>query len=131
MLSRAHRLSGAGFTRAVRAGRAARTRTVVVHLDRGTGGGQAQDLAEPLGVRGGRAGVTVSKAVGNAVVRNRVKRRLRHLLAERISAFPRSSALVVRALPAAGTATFQTLARDLDAALSRLRAEAALGSVTR
>jgi ribonuclease P protein component len=104
---------------------------MVVHLDPGTGDGAAQDLDEPLGLRGGRAGVTVSKAVGNAVVRNRVKRRLRHLLAERIGAFPRASALVVRALPAAGTATFQALGSDLDAALGRLHAEAVLRSVTR
>jgi ribonuclease P protein component len=37
-------------------------------------------LAQPNGGRGKRFGVTVTKKVGNAVVRNRMKRRFRELL---------------------------------------------------
>jgi len=46
-----------------------------------------------------RAGFVVSKAVGNAVSRNRVKRQLRHLVARRISEAPFGVDVVVRALP--------------------------------
>lgn len=55
---------------------------------------------------GPRVGFVVSGAVGNAVTRNRVKRRLRHLAAAQIPA-ERISAdgigIVVRALPRAAT----------------------------
>jgi ribonuclease P protein component len=51
-----------------------------------------------------RAGFVVSKAVGNAVTRNRVKRRLRHLAAGRLSSVPFPVDVVVRALPASTTA---------------------------
>jgi ribonuclease P protein component len=50
-----------------------------------------------------RAGFVVSKAVGNAVTRNRVKRRLRHLAAASLPASPVCLDLVVRALPGAAS----------------------------
>jgi ribonuclease P protein component len=62
----------------------------------------------------------VSKAVGGAVVRNKVKRRLRHLMRDRVALLPPGSLVVVRALPAAGDADHEELGRDLDAALQRL-----------
>ena len=62
----------------------------------------------------------MSKAVGGAVVRNKVKRRLRHLMRDRVALFPPGSLVVVRALPGAGDADHEQLARDLDAALQRL-----------
>ena len=62
----------------------------------------------------------MSKAVGGAVVRNKVKRRLRHLMRERVDRLPPGSLVVVRALPGAGNADHVQLARDLDAALERL-----------
>lgn len=68
----------------------------------------------------------MSKAVGIAVVRNRVKRRLRHLMRDRLERLPAGSLVVVRALPGAGDADHDQLARDLDAALERL-----LGGVPR
>lgn len=45
----------------------------------------------------------VSRGVGNAVVRNRVKRRLRHLAAAEFEAIGFPVDVVVRALPAAAT----------------------------
>ena len=48
-----------------------------------------------------RVGLIVSKAVGNAVNRNRVKRRLRHLAAAALPAAAFPVDVVVRALPPA------------------------------
>jgi ribonuclease P protein component len=62
----------------------------------------------------------VSKAVGGSVQRNLVKRRLRHLVRERLPLLPPGSLVVVRALPGAGSADPAQLALDLDAALRRL-----------
>jgi ribonuclease P protein component len=50
-----------------------------------------------------RVGFVVSKAVGGAVVRNRVKRRLRHLVALELTGSAAAHDIVVRALPAAGS----------------------------
>ncbi|OAX63305.1 hypothetical protein A5N15_03980 [Rothia kristinae] len=63
----------------------------------------------------------VSKAVGNAVVRNRVKRRLRELAAESIAETPRGLHLVVRALPASAEADWSRLGADYRAALIAAR----------
>ena len=66
-----------------------------------------------------RVGFVVSKQVGNAVVRNRVKRRLRHLAAAQLPRTPAAVDLVVRALPAAAEAPAD-VAADLVAAWSRV-----------
>ena len=50
-----------------------------------------------------RFGFVVNGAVGNAVIRNRVKRRLRHLAAARVAGTPAGIDIVVRALPRAAT----------------------------
>ena len=110
MLDRPHRLtSSAGFAAAVRQGRRAGTRTLVLHLGAG-----------PDDEPGPRVGFVVSKAVGNAVTRNRVKRRLRHLARERLTSLPGCGVLVVRALPAAAAASYADLGVDLDTAWCRL-----------
>ncbi len=72
-----------------------------------------------------RVGLVVSRSVGPAVVRTRVKRRLRHLLRERLSGLPAGGVLVVRAQPSAGTASSAALGRDLDRLLGRVLEEAA------
>ena len=64
-----------------------------------------------------RAGLVVSKAVGGSVVRHRVSRRLRHLLAPRLGGLPAGALLVVRALPPAADASTAELGDDLDAGL--------------
>jgi len=66
-------------------------------------------------------GFVVSRAVGNAVVRNRVKRRLRHLVLEHLTSLPGSAVLVVRALPAAAAARSAELDADLARCLERER----------
>ncbi|MDQ1642369.1 MAG: ribonuclease protein component, partial [Actinomycetota bacterium] len=71
-----------------------------------------------------RAGLVVSRAVGGAVVRNAVKRRLRHLLASRLTALPAGSRVVVRALPAAAAATSAQLGAALDDGLRLAPGEA-------
>lgn len=112
MLTRDHRLtSGQEFTRTVRTGHRAGTRTLVLHL--------AVSAAETAGT-GPRVGFVVSKAVGSAVTRNLVKRRLRHHARERVSSLPGCAALVVRALPPAATASYAALAGDFDRALGRV-----------
>ena len=67
-----------------------------------------------------RVGFVVSRAVGGSVVRTRVKRRLRHLVRERVGWLPAGAVLVVRALPSSAAASSVALGRDLDAALSRV-----------
>jgi ribonuclease P protein component len=67
-----------------------------------------------------RCGLVVSKAVGSAAARNTVKRRLRHLMREKMPLLPEGSLLVVRALPAAAGADSVVLDADLDGALRRL-----------
>jgi ribonuclease P protein component len=69
-----------------------------------------------------RVGFVVSKAVGNAVTRNRVQRRLRHLAREHLASLPGSAVLVVRALPPSATASYAELGADLDRCLGRVRA---------
>ena len=66
-----------------------------------------------------RSGFAVGAAVGGAVTRNAVRRRLRHLIRDRLDRIPVGSLVVVRAQAAAGTAPTAELARDLDTALDR------------
>lgn len=72
------------------------------------------------GTHATRVGFVVSKAVGNAVVRNRVKRRLRALMSTRVELVPEGALMVVRALPAAATSDFRGLSADLDSCVGRL-----------
>jgi ribonuclease P protein component len=67
-----------------------------------------------------KVGFVVSRAVGTAVIRNRVKRRLRALLVEYLDVLPEGSLFVVRANPAAASARQADLAADLDLVLGRL-----------
>lgn len=73
-------------------------------------------------------GFVVSRSVGQAVSRNRVKRRLRHLAATLLPATPVGTHVVVRALPAAASEPGR-LAGDLVGAWSR--AVGLLGQATR
>ena len=109
MLSARDRLRrSADFTAVVRGGRRAGRSRLVVHL-------LLTDEAEPA-----RCGLVVSKAVGSAAARNTVKRRLRHLMREKMPLLPEGSMLVVRARPAAAGADSALLGADLDSALTRV-----------
>ena len=111
MLSSAHRLTDAeSFRAAIRRGRRAASGALVVHL-------LVDEAAEPGSAP--RAGFVVSKAVGNAVTRNHVQRRLRHLVREQLDSLPRSSMLVVRALPFSAAASAAELRTDLTRCLQQ------------
>lgn len=92
--------------RGSRAGRALLTGYLLVRED---GAAQA-----PL------VGFVVSKAVGNAVVRNKVRRRLRSVVRGYLPALPGGSLLVVRAHPQAAAARQADLAAELDLVMVRL-----------
>ncbi|MCP2291375.1 ribonuclease P protein component [Nocardia amikacinitolerans] len=62
----------------------------------------------------------VSKAVGSAVVRHRVARRLRHMCAQVVSELPAEADIVIRALPGAATAESDELLRQLRSGLRKL-----------
>ena len=98
----------ADFSAAVRRGRRSAGSQLVVHLQ-----------VEPAGDVP-RAGFVVSKAVGGAVVRNTVTRRLRALVRDRLASLPAGTVLVVRALPPAATASSAQLAADLDGCLAHV-----------
>jgi ribonuclease P protein component len=112
VLAAAHRLRrSTDFAAAVRGGRRSGRGTVVVHLL----------IDESAYAFPARAGFVVSKAVGGAVTRNKIRRRLRHLVRSRLAALPAGTRLVVRALPVAASASYDTLGADLDAALAVAR----------
>jgi ribonuclease P protein component len=135
MLPAANRLRrSSDFAAAMRGGRRVGRGTLVVHLASDIAKQPGSSLpgclpsAEPGDVIALvseseliKAGFVVSKAVGNAVVRNRVKRRLRHLVAAHQTELPPGSTIVVRALPAAAGAAYQTLELDLTSALAAAR----------
>ncbi len=121
------------FRETVRRGRRAGSRHLVVHLvgpsapDGPTGAGPTGPegaAAEGAAAEGAgaadapvTAGFVVSRAVGGSVVRHRVQRRLRHLVAARLGDLPAGTRLVVRANPGAASATSLELAADLDRGL--------------
>lgn len=65
-------------------------------------------------------GFVVSKAIGNAVTRNLVKRRLRNIARAHIGSLPAGSLLVVRALPRSAEVEFAKLERDFENCIARL-----------
>lgn len=113
MLPAPNRLrSGSDFTSVVRSreGTRAGSRLVVVH-------------AAAVGSRVGqppRVGFVVSKAVGNAVVRNRTTRRLRAIMATELGGIPNGVDVVIRAQAAGGEASSQELHESLKPLLDRV-----------
>ena len=117
MLPMRHRLRAAAeFSATVRSGARSGRRNVVLYAylrpeDR---------LTEPT-----RFGFIVSKAVGNAVTRNLVKRRLRAVAAQQLAALGPGYDVVMRALPASAQATWAGLFEDARRALDNSCRQAA------
>lgn len=71
-----------------------------------------------------RFGFIVSKAVGNAVTRNLVRRRLKSIAQRRIDEGLMGVDVVFRMLPSSATAGFADLEWETNRAMERLRREA-------
>ena len=111
MLPTRHRMrTSAQFSATVRSGARSGRRNVVVSVRMHTG--------EPS-----RVGFVVSKAVGNAVTRHAVSRKLRHTVVQRriVDTLPRECDVVIRALPRSAAATSDELAHDLEKALEKVQ----------
>jgi ribonuclease P protein component len=111
VLAAAHRLRDSdAFRRTVKSGRRAGGAALVVHLllDSGAPGSAP------------RVGLVVGRSVGDAVVRNRVKRQLRHLVREHLTELQDSSELVIRALPPAAAMGSTELGAELARCLERV-----------
>jgi ribonuclease P protein component len=100
----------AEFATTVRRGRRVGVRALTVHVATSAAGEGHPDV---------RVGFVIPRTVGPAVVRNQVRRRLRHLLRERLAALPPGTRVVVRAHPAAAGVPSSRLGVDLDRALER------------
>ena len=94
------------FDRAYKEGLAYRGKLFSVHAF-------GNDLGQP------RLGLSVSKKVGNAVVRNRVRRRLREVFHQSVRDVPGSLDLVVSARPSAAEATSEDLEAELRRAFKK------------
>lgn len=108
--------TSAEFANIVRSGARTGRRNLVVYAVIG-------DRVEPS-----RFGFIVSKAVGNAVARNLVKRRLRECAADLLAAQPEGIMVVARALPASAAASWNELSSDYNSAAAAVGRRAQHGS---
>lgn len=108
-VKRHHRLRGGGAFAAVRERRAS------------SGSGPLRVQVAPNRDGVARVGFAVPRSVGGAVVRNRVRRRLRALMTERLEA-QAGLDVVVSASAAAATAPWSSLGGALDTCLAGARA---------
>lgn len=76
---------------------------------------------EPDRPDGPRIGLIVTKAVGNAVSRHRVSRRLRHAARTVLAQLDASDRLVIRALPSSRDAASAQLLREVSTGVRRTR----------
>ena len=111
----------------MRGGRRCGRHDVVVHINappRFVGSGALSDDSPVLGLvpdpAGPRFGLIVSTAVGNAVIRHRVARRLRHVAGGLAGDIDPAADIVLRALPGAATATSSDLQAQIESALKKL-----------
>ncbi|ALP34796.1 ribonuclease P protein component [Corynebacterium pseudotuberculosis] len=115
MLPSRHKLSSSDeFRRTIRKGKRAGRSTVVIHLRTHVTAGEIAAVGGP------RFGLVVSKAVGNAVTRHAVSRKLRHVLMGIKDQIPQDAHIVVRALPPAATATSKELESDVRSGVEKL-----------
>ena len=97
----------ADFRTAVRRGRRIGTSGVVLHV-----------LERP-GSEPSRFGFIVTKAVGGAVTRNLVRRRLRSVSRDILPSMPGSRDVVMRALPGSDQVSWATLHAEISESLGR------------
>ncbi|GAA1472494.1 ribonuclease P protein component [Corynebacterium felinum] len=125
MLPNQHKItSSEEFKQTIRRGKRAGGGTVVVHL-RPPATSTSENLqlqhTHMLLTPPPRAGLVVSKAVGNAVTRHSVSRKLRHILMGILPELEDGTTIVLRALAPAATATSKELERDVRTALAKIR----------
>lgn len=102
MLARVNRIrSGADLRTTMSSGKRITGQATVIYLKRD------ESLAQS------RFGFIVSKSVGGAVTRNRVKRRLRSIARDILASRPSGFDLVVRALPFAADADWNRLQQEV------------------
>lgn len=77
--------------------------------------------ADPGSIGYTRIGFSVGRRIGNAVVRNRVKRRLREIMRRKLSGIAPGYDLVVTARPGAAAARMEILAQEVHTLLTRAR----------
>lgn len=78
-------------------------------------------VARAPGMGAAHIGFTVSRRVGNAVVRNRVRRRLKEILRTQQACMSSDHEFVVIALPSAAKASFGVLQQEVQCLLDRVR----------
>ena len=107
MLARANRVTRpADFRAAVRRGVRVPTGHAVLHVLRGGDGPP-------------RFGFIITKAVGGAVVRNRVRRRLRAVCYHALGRVSDGTDVVIRALPGSEQLSFDMLSSEINEGLGR------------
>jgi ribonuclease P protein component len=106
------------FTAAVRDGRRVGASGLVLHVRTDAGEHPA------------RAGFIVGRTFGSAVARNRLRRRLRHLVAPHLERAQAGTVLVIRATPPAADQTGSELAAALETLLGRALGATLAGAVT-
>lgn len=108
MLARAHRIvHGDDYKSVVRRGKRAGTPHLMIYST-------VREAAGPA-----RFGFIVSKAVGNAVVRNTVRRRLKSIALEMLPAISPGVDVVVRARPEAAQASWVTLRAEISPVVNK------------
>lgn len=108
MLARANRIVRADdYRNTVRRGRKSATAHSVVYVRR-----RDDDAI--------RFGFIVAKTVGNAVVRNTVRRRLKGVCHELLQSMPAGTDIVIRSLPGSIDVSWSTLLKDISGVVDKV-----------
>lgn len=109
MLARANRIVRADdYRNTVRRGRKSATAHCVVYVR--TGSAPTPEV---------RFGFIVAKTVGNAVVRNTVRRRLKAIAHEKLDVLPEGTDVVIRALPGSIEVPWSTLLEEISVVIDK------------
>ncbi len=83
----------------------------------------------PNALGSSRLGLSVSKKVGGAVKRNKVRRRLKEIFRSSVKSLPNDADFVISARPSAAEASFEELNDEFLKSLHRLRKSTVSGGV--